>query len=128
MSHTSVYSVQFSRSVMSSCLRPHASNSPWNSPGQNTGVGILSLLQGIFPSQGSNPGFLHCKLILYQLSHKGSPTNTQSLQIHVHHVGDAIQPFHPLLSPSPLLLPPSIFTRIRGFSNESIPCIRCPKY
>ena len=38
--------------------------SPWNSPGQNTGVGSLSLLQGIFPIQGS---------ILYQLSHKGSP-------------------------------------------------------
>ena len=45
---------------------------PWNSPGQNTGVGSLSLLQGIFPAQGSNPGFLHCRQILYQLSHKGS--------------------------------------------------------
>ena len=44
---------------------------PWNSPGQNTGVGSLSL--GIFPTQGSNPGLLHCKQILYQLSHKGSP-------------------------------------------------------
>ena len=40
---------------------------------QNTGVGSLSLLQRIFPTQGSNPGLLHCKLILYQLSHKGSP-------------------------------------------------------
>ena len=47
--------------------------SPWNSPGQNTGVGSLSLLQEIFPSQGSNPGLLHCRWILYQLSHKGSP-------------------------------------------------------
>ena len=47
--------------------------SPWNSPGQNTGVGSLSLLQGIFPTQGSNPGLLHCRWILYQLSHKGSP-------------------------------------------------------
>ena len=46
---------------------------PWNSPGQNTGVGSLSLLQGIFPTQGSNPGLLRCKQILYQLSHKGSP-------------------------------------------------------
>ena len=44
-----------------------------NSPGQNTGVGSLSLLQGIFPIQGSNPGFPHCRWILYQLSHKGSP-------------------------------------------------------
>ena len=45
----------------------------WNSPGQNTGVGSLSLLQEIFPTQGSNPGLLHCRQILYQLSHKGSP-------------------------------------------------------
>ena len=47
--------------------------SPWNSPGKNTGVGSLSLLQGIFPTQGSNPGLQHCRRILYQLSHKGSP-------------------------------------------------------
>ena len=47
--------------------------SPWNSLCQNTGVGSLSLLQGIFPTQGSNPGLLHCRRILYQLSHKGSP-------------------------------------------------------
>ena len=43
------------------------------SPGQNTGVGSLSLLQGIFPTQGSSPGLPHCRQILYQLSHKGSP-------------------------------------------------------
>ena len=47
--------------------------SPWNSPGQNTGVGCLSLLQGIFPTQGSNPGLPHCRRILYHLSHRGSP-------------------------------------------------------
>ena len=47
--------------------------SPRNSPGQNTGVGSLSLLQGIFPTQVSNPGLLHCRLILYQLSHQASP-------------------------------------------------------
>ena len=47
--------------------------SPWNSPGQNTRVGSLSLLQEIFPTQGSNPGLLHCRRILYQLSHQGSP-------------------------------------------------------
>ena len=40
---------------------------------KNTGVGSLSLLQGIVPTQGSNPGPLHCRWILYQLSHKGSP-------------------------------------------------------
>ena len=42
---------------------------PWNSPGQNTGVGSLSLLQGVFPTQGLKPGLLHCRRILYQLSH-----------------------------------------------------------
>ena len=51
----------------------HGLYSPWNSPVQNTGVGSLSLLQGIFPTQGLNPGLLHCRWILYQLSHKGSP-------------------------------------------------------
>ena len=48
-------------------------HSPWNSPGQNTGVGSLSLPQGIFLTQGLNPGLLHCRQILYQLSHQGSP-------------------------------------------------------
>ena len=48
-------------------------NSPWNSPGQNTRVGCHSLLQGIFPAQGSNPGLPHCRWILYQQSHTGSP-------------------------------------------------------
>ena len=64
-----------SRSVVLDCLQPHGLYiySPWNSPGQNTGVGRLSLLQGIFPTQESNPGLLHCMQILYQLSHKGSP-------------------------------------------------------
>ena len=54
-------------------LRPHGLYSPWNSPGQNTGVCSLSLLQGIFPTQRSNPGLLHCRWILYHLSHKESP-------------------------------------------------------
>ena len=55
-------------------LRPHGLYSPWNSPGQNTGVGNHFLLQGIFPTQRLNPGILHCRQILYQLSHQGSPT------------------------------------------------------
>ena len=62
-----------SRSVVSNSLRPHGLHSPWNSPGQNTGVGSRSLLLGIFPTQGSNPGLPHCRWILYQLSHKRSP-------------------------------------------------------
>ena len=56
--------------VVSDSLRPHGLYSPWNSTGQNTEVGSLSLLQGIFPSQGSNPGLPHGRQTLYQLSHK----------------------------------------------------------
>ena len=62
-----------SHSVVSDSLQPHGLYSPWSSPGQNTGVGSLSLLQGIFPTQGLNPGLPHCRQILYQLNHKGSP-------------------------------------------------------
>ena len=102
-----------SHSVVSDSLRLHGLYSPWNSPGQNTGmgslsllqrnlpnpgieprsptlqadslpaepqekpkntkIGSLSLLQRIFLTQGSNPGHPHCRRILYQLSHKGSP-------------------------------------------------------
>ena len=62
-----------SHSVVSDSLRPHGLCIPWNSSGQDTGVGGLCLPQGIFPTQGSNPGLPHCKQILYRLSHKGSP-------------------------------------------------------
>ena len=58
-----------SLSVMSNPLRPYGLYSPWNSPGQNPGIHSLSLLQGIFPTQRLNPGLLHCRRILYQLSH-----------------------------------------------------------
>ena len=62
-----------SLSVMSDFLRPHGLYSPWNFPGQNPELDNLSLLQGIFPTQGSNPDLLHCRQILYQLRHEGSP-------------------------------------------------------
>ena len=62
-----------SHSVVSDSLWPHWLHSPWNSPGQNTGVGSRTLFQGLFPIQGSNPGLPPCRWILYQLSHKGSP-------------------------------------------------------
>ena len=61
---------------MSDSLWPRGLYRPWNSPGHNgesTGVDSLSLLQGIFPTQGSNPGLPQCMQILNQLSHKGSP-------------------------------------------------------
>ena len=62
-----------SRSVVPDSLQPHGLYGLWNSPGQSTAVGILSLLHGIFPTQGSNPGLLHCRRILDQLSYQGSP-------------------------------------------------------
>ena len=65
-----------SHSVMSDFLRPLALQPtrlpcPWNSPGKNTGEGCHSLLQGIFPTQGPDPGLPHCRQILYSLSHQG---------------------------------------------------------
>ena len=60
--------------VVQSCPTFHyPMDCPWDSLGQNTEVGSLSLLQGIIPTQGLNPGLLHCRQILYQLSHKGNP-------------------------------------------------------
>ena len=65
-----------SSSVVSDSLRPHGLWPTrllclWNSPGNNTGVGCLFFLQGIFLTQGLNLGFLHCRQILYSRSHQG---------------------------------------------------------
>ena len=185
-----------SHSVMSNSLRPHGLFSPWNSPGQNTGVGCLSfllpnldysnpgieprshtlqadslpaepqgkpkdtgvgswsLLQWIFPTQESNQGLLHCKQILYQVIYQGSPKgpSVQSLS-HVRlfatpwtaalHTSliitnswsllklmsiESVMPSNHLILCHPLLLLPSVFPSIRVFSNDSVVCIRWPKY
>ena len=111
-----------SSSVMSDSVAPRFL-CPWNSPGKNTGVGCHSLLQGIFLTQGLNPGFLHCHLSHPESaqfssvaqscptvcdpmnrSTPGLPVHHQFpefTQIHVHHISDAIQPSDPLSSPSP---------------------------
>ena len=67
-----------SHSVVPDRLWPHGLYSPWNSPGQNTGVGSPSLLQGIFPTQELNPGLPHYRGILYQLSNRGVPRGKDS--------------------------------------------------
>ena len=108
----------------------------------------ISLLQGNFPTQELNQGLLHCRWILFQLSYQFSsvaqscPTLCDPMdhrmpgllvyhqlpeftQTHVHWVCDAIQPSHPLASPSP---PALYLSHIRVFSNESALCIRWPKY
>ena len=73
--------VSESHSVMPNSLWPHGLYSLWNSPGQNTRVGSLSLLQGIFPTNGSNSGLLHYRQILYHLRHQGSPCLSTQQQI-----------------------------------------------
>ena len=72
--------------------RPPGSSIHGDSPGKTTGVGCHDLLQGIFLTQGSNPGLLHCRQILYCLSHQGSPRILGSIPPPYH--------FCPLLSPS----------------------------
>ena len=67
-----------SQSVASNSLRPHQLQPtrllyPWDFPGKDTGVGSHFLLQEIFPARRSNPDLLHCRQILYHLSHQGSP-------------------------------------------------------
>ena len=70
-------------SVVSDFLRPHGLYSPWNSLGQNTGVGSLSLLQGLFPTQGSNPGLPHCRQSLLPFEPPGKCE--ASMQKLIHH-------------------------------------------
>ena len=70
--------VSVSRSVVPDYLQPHGLQltrllCPWDFPGNDTGVGCHFLLQGIFPTQGLNPGLLHCRQIIYWLNYKGSP-------------------------------------------------------
>ena len=55
-------------------LQPARLPCPWDSPSKSTGVGCHFLIQGIFPTQGSNLGLLYCRQILYCLSHQGSPS------------------------------------------------------
>ena len=130
-------------SVMSNCLRPHGLGHtrllcPWDSPGTNTRVDCHFLLQGIFPTQGSNPRLMSLALageffitsatweaqnnsissVQFSSVAQSCPTlcdpmnrSTPGLpvrhqlpeftQTHVHRVSDAIQPSHPLSSPSP---------------------------
>ena len=90
-------------SVMSSSLWPHGLYSPWNSPGQNTGMGSLSLLQGIFPTQGSNPGLPHGRQILYQLSYEGSPCKHWKWKSSCSVESDSLLPYG--LEPAKLLHP-----------------------
>ena len=82
-----------------------AASFPAEPPGKpkNTGVGSLSLLQGIFLTQGLNPGLLHCRRILYHLSYPGSPasdpTAYQTTCLQQRHTPKSV---HPNPHPRPL--------------------------
>ena len=80
----SLFSYTLLKKVASSCptLCYNRLHSPWSSPGQKTGVGSLSLLQRIFQTRGLNRGLPYCRQILYQLSHKGSPTLLKPRLLH----------------------------------------------
>ena len=135
---------------------PPGSSVHGDCPGKNTGMGCHSLLQRMFPTHGLNPGLLHCRQMLYQLSYEGSHIYISSIQFSHSVVCDFLRPHEPqharphcpsptprvyslmsieLVIPSnhlilccPLLLLPSIFPSIRIFSNESALFISWPKY
>ena len=74
-------------SVVSDSLQPHGLYSPWNPPGQNTGVACHFLLQKIYPTQGLNPRLLHCRWILYhcaiQEMQEGKSSSSNTFQVSV---------------------------------------------
>ena len=73
---------------------PPGSSVHRDSPGKNNGVGCHALLQGIFPTQGSNPGLLHCKWIFYQLGYQESPRATKSIIIPISHNNSVGRYYH----------------------------------
>ena len=81
---------------MSDCLQPQGLYSPWNCPGQDTGVGRLSLLQRIFPTQGLNPGLPHCRQTLYSLSHQEIPQNLHDTVLSMMTLCDPMDPLNSL--------------------------------
>ena len=85
---------------------------PWDAPGQNTGVGSLSLLQGIFPTQGLNPA-LALQADSFPAEPQGSPLTPRTV---------------PNTTVSFTLLLPPVFCSIQVFSSKLALCIRWPKY
>ena len=95
----------FSTSWTVACQAPHGEFLPWHSPGKNTGVGCHFLIQEIFPTQGLNLVFLHCRQILYLLSHQGSPQNCVSHSV----MSDSLRPHGTVAHQAPLSM---------GFSGQ----------
>ena len=101
------FSELFSRCHIQLC-NPMDYSPPGSSvhPGKNTRVGCCALLQGIFPTQGSNPGLPHCRQILYHLSHQGSPPGWSGYPIPspVDLPNPGVKPTFPALAGGSLLL------------------------
>ena len=102
-----------SHSVVSTSLGPHGLYVLWNSPGQNTTVGSLSLLQGIFPTQGSNPGLPHRRQIVCRLSHQPPGKGSSSTRPLTPGTGHRAQAWWPPV-PSQRALSPSF--KLMGFA------------
>ena len=97
------------------CSLPGSSD-PGDSPGKNSGVGCLFPLQGIFPTQGSNPGLLHCRRILYHLSHLGSPQGVKSVI------------FQGIIFASTIVILCLLFMYILGKTKSIIFDVRLPRF
>ena len=97
------------------CSLPGSSD-PGDSPGKNSGVGCLFPLQGIFPTQGSNPGLLHCRRILYHLSHLGSPQGVMSVI------------FQGIIFASTIVILCLLFMYILGKTKSIIFDVRLPRF
>ena len=104
----------------------------WDSPGKNTGVGCYALLQGIFPTQRSNPGLPHCRRILYHLSHP----QFNSVQFSRSVLSDSLRPHEsqharpPCPSPTPRVHPdscPSSQWCHPTISSLVVPFSSCPR-
>ena len=91
---------------------PPGSSVHRDSPGKNTGVGCQALLQGIFPTQGSNPGLLHCRQILYHLSHQRSPKESSNYRTIV------------LLSHSSKVMLKILQARLQQYVNQELPDVQ----
>ena len=101
---------------------------PWNSPSKNTGVGCHALLQGIVPTQGSNPHFLHlllCKWILYLLSYLGNPylsvimTSSHLPTLHIYLTPKILSPQYVSITSHDFIFFPSHMLRVHCSKSEN---------
>ena len=118
---------------------PPGSSVHGDSPGKNTGVGCHDLLQGIFPTQGLDPGLLHCRQILYHLSHQESPTmihRINSVQFSHSVVSDSLRPHESQHARTPCPSPtPGVHSDLRplswwchpAISSSVVPFSSCPQ-